>query len=232
MDLFKSNIRKKIIYISISGFIFLIGIIIFVIFLNKNYINKKHREEIENLKFEVYHSIPSEVGEDFNFIYQFENYPEATVVYKSLDENVITSDGKVYKKDVEVLVWIEARITYKNEILIVKKDVRVKPYSAYEMQTVLSSLINIPSRNYIAVELPIFIEEYNCKITYYQYAQKILNGEYTDEKSIRIVVNADSNSAFIQADIVEEEIRCFVVAIFEYNGNSFRKNYPIYTRVI
>lgn len=227
MNLYWSGKRKKIIFIVTLGVLFILGTIFLVIFLNNRSARKSYLEELETLKTEVYQSLPSEVSEDFNFTYQFENYPEAIVVYKSLNETIISSAGKVSKQEEETLVWIEAEIIYRGEVLFVRRDVRVKPYNAQEMQIVLAGEVAIPSRDYQGIILPTYLGKYNCTITYLPFAQRMENGAYVDEESIRILLT--DSGAIIEADTTPEEIRCFIVAIFEYNGNTFRKNYPVYT---
>lgn len=219
---------KKILIISL--FIVLIITIPVCIYLwSKNVNSNNQNNQLFNeLKFLVSNSIPSTTDSDLIFVDQFEGFETAVITYESKDESIITSSGKVYKKIDEQVVLIHITIDYLGKTETIKKSIKVKPLNESEIKDYLINSINIPETNFTGILLPLTIPELNCEVSYYEYAQRVSGGNRVDEPSIRVV--EDSEHAYIEQTNINEVIRCFIVVTFEYIGNVFTHNYPVYTK--
>lgn len=65
------------------------------------------------------------------------NYGEFTVMYKSLDENIITSDGIVHQSNVDQVVTFEVTIIKGNERKVFTKDVTLAKYTDAQLAKIV-----------------------------------------------------------------------------------------------
>lgn len=220
--------KKKVVFISlIVSLVLAIPAGLYFYSTSKNG-EKQSKAMFNELKHLVANSIPSTVDMDLDFNFIYEGFEDAIISLTSSNENIISTTGKVIKQLDEKNVLVTITIKYLDMMDTIYKNVKVKPLNESEVRNYLVNSIEIPSTEFNSLELPVYIKELDCNVSYSKYAQRINGNSKVDEPSIEVVSYEDK--AIIKQNNIGSSSRVFIVATFEYNGNVFSHNYPVYTK--